>query len=167
MMGPEADRIVAANRSYAEGFSGAGAVRPSRNLAIVACMDARLDIFALLGLEIGDAHVIRNAGGIVTDDVFRSLTLSQRALGTREIVLVHHTDCGLQGVVDDDFAAELEAATGVVPGWRAGGFADPHADVAVSIERLRSSPFLLHRDLISGFVYDVDTGRLDPVAAGD
>jgi carbonic anhydrase len=166
-MGQEVNRIVAANRSYAEGFSGAGAVRPSRGLAIVACMDSRLDIFALLGLEIGDAHVIRNAGGIVTEDVVRSLTLSQRALGTREIVLVHHTDCGLQGVVDDEFAAELEAATGAAPEWRAGGFSDPHADVAVSIERLQSTPFLLHRDSIAGFVYDVDTGLLDPVAAGD
>lgn len=166
-MGPGAERIVAANGAYAEGFSGAGAVRPSRKLAVVSCMDSRMDLFAMLGLRVGDAHVIRNAGGIVTDDTIRSLTLSQRALGTREIVLVHHTDCGLHGVVDDDFAAELEAATGVAPGWRAGGFADPHADVAVSIERLRSSPFLLHRDLITGFVYDVDTGLLDLVPGGD
>lgn len=166
-MGPEAERIVAANQAYAGGFSGAGAVRPSRNLAVVACMDSRMDIFAMLGLRVGDAHVIRNAGGIVTDDTIRSLTLSQRALGTREIVLVHHTDCGLHGVADDDFAAELEAATGVVPEWRAGGFADPHDDVAVSIERLRSTPFLLHRGLISGFVYDVETGLLELVPAGD
>lgn len=165
-MAPEAERISAANRSYAEGFTGAGAVRPARHLAVVACMDSRMDIFAMLGLEVGDAHVIRNAGGIVTDDVIRSLTLSQRALGTREIVLVHHTDCGLLGVSDDDFAAELKADTGAVPSWRAGGFEDAHADVAESIRRLVASPFLLHRDRVSGFVYDVDTGRLLP-ADGD
>lgn len=162
-MGPEAERIAAANRSYAENFAGAGAVRPARHLAVVACMDSRMDIFAMLGLEVGDAHVIRNAGGIVTDDVIRSLTLSQRALGTREIVLVHHTDCGLLGVSDDDFAAELEADTGAIPEWRAGGFEDAHADVTESIQRLVASPFLLHRDRVTGFVYDVANGRLLPV----
>lgn len=162
----EAEAIRAANAAYAERFAGPRPVRPARRLAIVACMDSRMDVFALLGLAVGDAHVIRNAGGVVTADVERSLTLSQRALGTHEIVLVHHTDCGLQGVSDDEFAARLQAETGAVPAWTVGGFADPFEDVRRSMGLLRASPFLLHRDRLTGFVYDVDSGRLLPVDDG-
>ncbi|MXW94496.1 MAG: carbonic anhydrase [Acidimicrobiaceae bacterium] len=133
---------------------------PARRLAVVACMDARLDVLRILGLRAGEAHIIRDAGGVATDDVIRSLCLSQRALGTREVVLVHHTDCGLQLIDEDRFLAELEAETGSRPSWPLETFADPYEDVAESIRRLRSSPFLPHKDHIWGFVYDVDDGKL-------
>jgi carbonic anhydrase len=128
-------------------------------------MDSRLDVFATLGLNDGEAHVLRNAGGVVTDDVVRSLSISQRKLGTREIVLVHHTDCGMQTVSDDGFRAELQEATGMAPSFAIESFDDVDADVRQSIVRLRNSPFLLHRDAIRGFVYDVDTGLLREVQA--
>lgn len=164
-MSEDIDRIIAANRDYAAAFDASSRpVRPRRGLAVVACMDSRMDIFALLGLEVGDAHVIRNAGGIVTDDVIRSLCLSQRLLGTRQIVLVHHTDCGLEGVDDEEFSATLEDAVGAKPAWEAGGFTDAFEDVRASIRRIAGSPFIPHRDAVAGFVYDVDTGRLEPVA---
>lgn len=118
----------------------------------------------MLGLEVGDAHVIRNAGGLVVDDVIRSICLSQRVLGTREIVLIHHTNCGLEGISDDEFSRSLEDETGFVPSWQVGGFADAATDVRRAIRSLRDSPFIPHRDQISGFVFDVETGRLEPVA---
>lgn len=133
---------------------------PQLKLTVVACMDSRLDIFACLGLEQGQAHVIRNAGGIVTDDVVRSLAISQRKLGTREIILIHHTDCGMQMITDDGFRRELQEATGQAPPFAIESFTDVDADVRQSIARLRSSPFLEHRDSIHGYVYDVDTGVL-------
>lgn len=138
-------------------------LEPSRNLAIVACMDSRLDVFAALGLEDGEAHVLRNAGGAITDDVIRSLSISQRLLGTREVMLIHHTDCGMQKISDDGFRAELQADTGMAPSFAVESFSDLDAAVRQSILRVRSSPFLPHRDAVRGFVYDVDTHRLREV----
>jgi carbonic anhydrase len=123
-------------------------------------MDSRIDVFSVLGLDNGQAHVIRNAGGVVTDVVIRSLAISQRKLGTREIVLIHHTKCGMQTITDDGFRQELQDATGQAPAFAIESFTDLDADVRQSIARLRSSPFLAHRDSIRGFVYDVDTGAL-------
>lgn len=140
-------------------------VRPARHVAVLACMDSRLDVPAILGLDPGDAHVIRNAGGVVTPDAIRSLTISQRLLGTREIVLVHHTDCGMLKLSDDGFKAELQAEVGLSPDWAVESFDDVDEDVRNSINRLRSSPFLPHRDAIRGFVYEVETGRLREVGA--
>ncbi len=161
---PSADELLGNNAIYAEGFDPRGKrVEPVRRLAIVACMDSRMPIFPILGLDRGDAHIIRNAGGVVTDDVIRSLCLSQRALGTREILLLHHTDCGLQRVTEDGFNAELQAELGMKPPWALESFVDPWADVRQSINRLRLSPFIPHKDHIRGFVYEVETGRLDEV----
>jgi carbonic anhydrase len=140
-------------------------VRPSRRLAIVTCMDSRLDVFAALGLGDGEAHILRNAGGVITDDVIRSLAISQRKLGTREVMLIHHTDCGMQKLTDDGFRAELQQAAGVAPAFAIESFADVEADVRQSILRVRRSPFLAHRDAVRGFVYDVDTHRLAEVLA--
>jgi carbonic anhydrase len=138
-------------------------VQPSRRLAIVTCMDSRLDIFAALGLQKGEAHVLRNAGGIITDDVIRSLAISQRRLGTRETMLIHHTDCGMQKLSDDGFRAELQEATGIAPSFAIESFADVDADVRQSILRVRRTPFLPHREIVRGFVYDVDSHRLREV----
>ncbi len=138
-------------------------VNPSRRMVIVTCMDSRMDIFQILGLENGEAHIIRNAGGVVTDDVIRSLCLSQRKMGTREIILMHHTDCGLQHVSEDDFRASIEAEIGVRPWWALESFADPYADVRQSIQRLYMTPFLIHKEHVRGFVYDVDSGLLREV----
>jgi carbonic anhydrase len=135
-------------------------VRPSRQLAIVTCMDSRLDVFAALGLKDGEAHILRNAGGVITDDVIRSLAVSQRRLGTREVMLIHHTDCGMQSLSDDGFRAELRQATGVAPAFAIESFDDVEADVRQSILRVRRSAFLAHRDRVRGFVYDVDDHRL-------
>jgi carbonic anhydrase len=159
------DRLVANSATYLERshHDGSRPVRPGLGLAIVACMDSRLDLFALFGLAVGDAHVIRNAGGLITDDAVRSITISQRFLGTREIILVHHTDCGLHGLDDERFASELEAETGRRPGWKAGGFADPAEDVRRSIEAIRSDPFIPVKDSVRGFVFDVSSGLLDEV----
>lgn len=165
---PNADELAANNAAYASAFDGADLdVAPARRLAVVACMDARMDPYKMLGLANGDAHILRNGGGVVTDDVIRSLCLSQRLLGTREIILIHHTSCGLQTVDEASFKAELEAEVGVKPAWAVEGFQDPHADVRQSIQRLMLTPFLPHKDHIRGFVYDVDDGRLLPVEAGD
>ena len=161
---PTADELVASNRRFAETFADADlAAPPTRRMAIVTCMDARMDIFALLGLANGDAHVIRNGGGAVTDDAIRSLCLSQRYLGTREIVVMHHTACGLSGVTEDGVKADLEAELGVKPPWAIESFVDPHTDVLQSMKRLELSPFIRHKDHIRGFVYDVGTGRIDEV----
>jgi carbonic anhydrase len=135
-------------------------VRPARRLAIVTCMDSRLDVFAALGLRDGEAHILRNAGGVITDDVIRSLAVSQRRLGTREIMLIHHTDCGMQTLTDDGFRAELQAATGVAPAFAIESFSDLDADVRQSILRVRRSEFIPHRQAVRGFVYDVDSHRL-------
>lgn len=163
---PNADELLAHNVAYTEQFADQNlSLRPRRRLAIVACMDSRMDIFQMLGLSHGDAHVIRNAGGVVTDDVVRSLVVSQRSLGTREILLVHHTDCGLQSITEDAFKAELEAEVGIKPWWALESFSDPYTDTRQSINRLRHSPFVQHKDFIRGFVYDVADGRLNEVLA--
>jgi carbonic anhydrase len=160
------DELLAHNRAFAAAFDrGHLDVRPSLRLAIVACMDSRLDVFAALGLEDGQAHILRNAGGVITDDVIRSLAISQRRLGTEEIVLIHHTNCGLELITDDGFRAELQEATGMAPAFAIESFTDVEADVRQSMARLRHSPFLLHRDRVRGFVYDVDTGVLGEVDA--
>mgnify|MGYP003404713658 CR=1 FL=1 len=153
---PNVDELLAHNAQYVEAFAdGDLSLQPARHLAIVACMDSRMDIFQMLGLAQGDAHVIRNAGGVVTDDVIRSLVLSQRLLGTREIILVHHTNCGLQTITEDAFKAELEAEVGIKPWWALECFTDPYADVAQSMARLATSPFIPFKNNVSGFVYDV------------
>ena len=140
-------------------------VRPSGRLAIVSCMDSRLDLFAALGLREGQAHILRNAGGVVTDDVVRSLAISQRRLGTTHVMLIHHTDCGLEQVTDDGFRAELQRSTGMAPPFAIESFTDVEADVRQSIVRIRHSVFLAHRDAVRGFVYETDTGRLREVRA--
>jgi carbonic anhydrase len=158
------DQLLANNERYAGALSDQHLdLRPARALAIVTCMDSRLNVFAALGLDDGDAHVLRNAGGVVTDDVIRSLAISQRLLGTRAIVLIHHTDCGMQKLSDDAFRAELQEATGVAPEFAIESFKDLDANVRQSILRVERSPFLLHRDQVRGFVYDVDTHRLREV----
>ena len=160
------DELLANNRAFAEPLADRHLdVEPSRRLAIVTCMDSRLDVFAALGLGDGEAHVLRNAGGVVTDDTIRSLALSQRKLGTREVMLIHHTDCGLEKVTDDGFSDELAAAAGVAPEFPIGAFSDVDRAVRESIERVRKSPFLPHRDTVRGFVYDVDTHKLREVQA--
>jgi carbonic anhydrase len=161
---PSADELLARNAEYVAAFDDAGhPVAPSRRLAIVACMDPRMDIFRILGLGKGDAHIIRNAGGVITDDVIRSLCLSQRLLDTREIMLLHHTDCALQRITEDGFKAEIEEELGIRPWWALESFTDPYADVRQSIQRLLLTPFLPNKDHIRGFVYDVTTGRLHEV----
>jgi carbonic anhydrase len=165
---PTTDELVALNADFAAQFADHDLqISPSRQMAVVACMDSRMDIFKLLGLENGEAHIIRNAGGVVTDDVIRSLCLSQRKLGTKEIVLVHHTNCGLQLVSEDEFKAELEAELGVKPWWALEPFTDPYADVRQSMQRLQLTPFVMHKEFIRGFVYDVTTGRLNEVTLAD
>jgi len=159
------DELLAANTSFAEGFSTPGLPGPpSRGVAVVACMDAQLDVYRVLGLGDGEAHVIRNAGGVVTDDVLRSLAVSQRKLSTREVVLIHHTKCGMATFTDDDFVAELEADTGQRPTWVPGTFPDTEQDVRDSLAAVRDCPFLVHTDAVRGFVYDVDTGSLTEVS---
>ncbi len=158
------DELLANAAAYAEGFDkGDLPLPPARRLAIVACMDARLAPFALLGLQEGDAHVIRNAGGAVTPDVIRSLAISQRLLGTEEIMLIHHTGCGMLTFRDDEFRAQLEQETGVRPDWPAETFSDLEADVRQSIARIKASPFIPRKDVVRGFVYEVETGRLREV----
>ena len=127
-------------------------------------MDARLNVYAILGLEEGQAHVIRNAGGVITDDEIRSLAISQRLLGTREIILIHHTDCGMLTFTDDDFKAAIQADTGIKPAWSAEAFGDLDTDVRQSIARIKASPFIPHKDSVRGFVFDVATGKLNEVA---
>jgi carbonic anhydrase len=158
------DQLVANNVAFTERHGRRHLdIRPSRRLAIVACMDSRLDIFAALGLKEGEAHILRNAGGAVTDDVVRSLAISQRRLGTTEIMLIHHTDCGMQKITDDGFRAELQESVGMAPSFAIESFADVEADVRQSIMRVRRSVFIAHRDGVRGFVYETDTGRLREV----
>jgi carbonic anhydrase len=161
---PNADELVANNRHFATGFADHGlALSPRRHLAVVACMDSRMDIFQMLGMAHGDAHIIRNAGGVVTDDVVRSLVVSQRLLGTREVILVHHTDCGLQRVTEDEFKHQIEEECGIRPWWALESFRDPVQSVRQNMKRLRLSPFIVHKMNIRGFVYDVDDGVLHEV----
>jgi carbonic anhydrase len=137
--------------------------QPSRHLAIVTCMDCRIDLGRALGLELGQAHVLRNAGGVVTDDVIRSLAISQRKLGTREVLVIHHSGCGMQGVSEDDFRAELQRDAGVAPSFAIEGFPDLEEDVRQSVRRVRNSPFLPHRSQVRGYVLDIDTQELREV----
>ncbi len=154
------DELLANNATYAEGFSGALPLPPARKVAVVACMDARLHVPAILGLDEGDAHIIRNAGGVVTDDTVRSLAISQRLLGTEEIVLIHHTDCGMLTFTDDEFAQSLENDTGRRPTWAPEAFSDLDTDMRQSIERIKSDPFVPNQDSVRGFVFDVASGEL-------
>jgi carbonic anhydrase len=158
------DELVENNQRYAEQFEkGSLPLPPAKGVAVVACMDARLHVSKLLGLTEGDAHIIRNAGGVVTDDEIRSLAISQRLLGTREIVLIHHTDCGMLTFKDDDFRHQIEEETGVRPEWAAEAFSDLDSDVRQNIARIKASPFIPHKDSVRGFVYEVETGRLREV----
>ena len=162
------EELLANNRAFADSLPERHIdVRPRRQLAIVTCMDSRLDVFAALGLQDGEAHILRNAGGVITDDVIRSLAVSQRRLGTREVMLIHHTDCGMQSLSDDGFRAELQQATGVAPAFAIESFDDVEADVRQSILRVRRSAFLPHRDRVRGFVYDVDDHRLREISVDE
>ena len=159
------DEVLESNARYAESFDkGSLPLPPARGLAVVACMDARLDTHKLLGLDEGDAHVIRNAGGVVSDDVIRSLVISQRLLGTREIVLIHHTDCGMLTFRDDDVKDTIEADTGLRPAFALEAFGDLEQDVRQSISRIQANPFIPLKDQVRGFVYDCATGWLNEVA---
>lgn len=157
------DDLVNANRSYAAYAAIPAEGRPSQQLAVLTCMDTRLDPLAGLGLAIGQAHVIRNAGGLVTDDALRSLAISQRALGTRSVVVLHHTRCGMQGFDDVQFRADCAADADDAPAWDVPGFTDPVEQVRESLARLRSCGWLLHHDDVRGFVWDVDSGRISEV----
>jgi carbonic anhydrase len=159
------DDLLTNARAYASHFDrGDLPMPPALHVAVVACMDARLNPYGLLGLSEGDAHVIRNAGGVVTEDEVRSLTISQRLLGTREIILIHHTDCGMLTFTDDDFKAQIEADTGLRPSWAAESFRDPAQDVRQSLARIQASPFIPHKDQVRGFVYSVTDGTLTEVS---
>ena len=159
------DELVKNNAAYAESFDkGDLPLPPARGVAVVACMDARLDVHKILGLEEGDAHVIRNAGGVITDDEIRSLTISQRLLGTREIVLIHHTDCGMLTFTDEELRQQIHDEAGIKPHFSMESFSDLEEDVRQSIARIRHSPFIPHKDSVRGFVYEVETGRLREVA---
>ena len=157
------DDLLANNAEYATSFSGPLPLPPAKGVAVLACMDARLDVYRLLGLNEGEAHVIRNAGGVVTDDAIRSLTISQRLLGTTEIILIHHTDCGMLTFTDDSFKADIQSDTGIKPHWSPEAFADLEADVRQSIARIKASPFVPNRNAVRGFIFDVATGKLTEV----
>jgi carbonic anhydrase len=158
------DELVANNESYAAQFDkGDLPLPPGRKVAVVACMDARLNPYGILGLNEGDAHVIRNAGGVVTDDEIRSLAISQRLLGTEEIMLIHHTDCGMLTFSDDDFKHQIEEDTGIKPQWAVEAFSDLDQDVRQSLGRIKASPFIPHKEHVRGFVYEVETGKLREV----
>jgi carbonic anhydrase len=160
------DDLLRNAETYAASFDkGNLAMPPAKHVAVVACMDARLNPYGILGLSEGDAHIIRNAGGVVTEDVVRSLALSQRLLGTREIILIHHTDCGMLTFKDDEVKAQIEADTGIRPNFALEAFPDPDKDVAQSMARIAASPFIPHKDQVRGFVYDVASGRLREVTA--
>jgi carbonic anhydrase len=159
------DELLQNAERYAEGFDqGELPLPPGKRIAVVACMDARLNPYGLLGLNEGDAHVIRNAGGVITDDEIRSLSISQRLLGTEEIILIHHTECGMLTFSDDEFRRQVQADTGIKPEWAAEAFDDVEEDVRQSIARIRNSPFIPRKDSVRGFVYDVKTGKLAEVS---
>ncbi|MCW2785666.1 MAG: Carbonic anhydrase [Marmoricola sp.] len=157
------DEFLTSNKDYQAGFDGPLPLPPARKVAVLACMDARLDPAKILGLSEGDAHVIRNAGGVATEDALRSLTISQRLLGTEEIVLVHHTDCGMVTFSDDEFRQGIEKETGIRPTWSSEAFPDAADDVVQSINRIKASPFIPKTDNVRGFVFDVATGGLEEV----
>ena len=158
------DELLRNCQDYAASFThGDLPMPPARQVAVVACMDARLNVYGLLGLREGEAHVIRNAGGVVTDDVIRSLTISQRLLGTREVILIHHTDCGMLTFKDDEVKADIEADTGLRPHFALEAFSDLERDVRQSIARIKHSPFVLNKDSVRGFIFDVTTGKLQEV----
>jgi carbonic anhydrase len=154
---------LANNATYAKSFDGPLPLPPSKHVAVVACMDARLDVYRLLGINEGEAHVIRNAGGVVTDDAIRSLAISQRLLGTKEVILIHHTDCGMLTFTDDDFKRSLQEDTGVKPPWSAEAFPDLAEDVRQSLRRIENSPFVTQHESLRGFIFDVATGKLEEV----
>jgi carbonic anhydrase len=159
------DELLANNEAYAAQFDkGDLPLPPARKIAIVACMDARVSPYPMLGLTEGDAHVIRNAGGVVTDDEIRSLAISQRLLGTEEIILIHHTDCGMLTFTDDEFKRSIQDEVGIKPEWAAESFGDLDEDVRQSIARIKASPFIPNKDSVRGFVYDVETGKLNEVS---
>ena len=159
------DELLRNNADFASSFSkGDLPMPPGKHLAVVACMDARLNVYALLGLEEGQAHVIRNAGGVVTEDVIRSLAISQRLLGTSEVILVHHTDCGMLTFTDDQVKADIEADTGLRPHFALEAFSDLERDIRQSIARIKASPFVANKDSVRGFIFDVTTGKLQEVA---
>ena len=158
------DELLRKNASYARSFDkGSLPLPPAKHLAVLACMDARLDVHKILGLNEGDAHVIRNAGGVVSEDVIRSLAISQRLLGTREIVLIHHTDCGMLTFKDDDVKRQIESDTGIRPAFSLEAFPDLDEDVRQSIARIQASPFIPNKSSVRGFVYDVKSGKLEEV----
>jgi carbonic anhydrase len=160
------DQLLTNNARYADSFTkGDLPMPPGLKLAVLACMDARLDVHKILGLDEGDAHVIRNAGGVATDDAIRSLVISQRLLGTEEIVLMHHTDCGMLTFQDDEVKRQIEEETGIRPAFAMEAFRDVAQDVRQSIRRINGSPFISHKASVRGFIYDVKTGRLSEVAS--
>ena len=158
------DELLENNKAYVDSFDKADLpLPPGKKVAVVACMDARLNVYGALGLSEGDAHVIRNAGGVVTDDEIRSLAISQRLLGTEEIILIHHTDCGMLTFSDDEFRNAIQQETGIKPEWAAESFSDLDADVRQSIARIKASPFIPRTESVRGFIYEVETGRLREV----
>ena len=157
------DELLANNARYAADFTGPLPLPPGKGVAVIACMDARLNVYGILGLNEGDAHVIRNAGGVVTDDEIRSLAISQRLLGTTEIILIHHTECGMLTFTDDAFKKAIQDETGIKPAWSAEAFSDLETDVRQSKARIEASPFVPHKEAIRGFIFDVATGKLDEV----
>jgi carbonic anhydrase len=157
------DEYLKNNEVYASSFTGPLPLPPSKHVAVVACMDARLDVYRILGLGDGEAHVIRNAGGVVTNDEIRSLAISQRLLGTKEIILIHHTDCGMLTFTDDGFKQQIHDDTGIKPEWAAEAFVDLDEDVRQSLRRIEASPFVTKHESLRGFVFDVATGKLNEV----
>lgn len=157
------DHLIHANAVYAGAFPGPRPLRPKLRLTVIACMDSRLDLFGALGLDIGDAHLIRNAGGLPTEEVLRSLALSQHKLGTREVVIIHHTECGMENFDDVEFRADLEAQSGVRPSWDVPGFTDLHDTMRSSIRTVRECGWLPHRDDVRGFIFDVATAKIEEV----
>lgn len=157
------DQYLANNREFAKTFNGPLPLPPSKQIAVLACMDARLDVYSILGIQDGESHVIRNAGGVVTDDEIRSLAISQRLLGTKEIILIHHTDCGMLTFTDDGFKESIAQETGIKPEWAAEAFDSLEVDVQRSIRRIKASPFIPHTDQVRGFIFDVATGLLNEV----
>jgi carbonic anhydrase len=158
------DELIANNAEYVASFSGPLPLPPAKHVAVVACMDARINVYGVLGLREGEAHVIRNAGGVITEDEIRSLAISQRLLGTEEIILIHHTDCGMLTFTDDGFKQSIQDETGLKPSWAAESFTDLDTDVRQSIARIKASPFIPRKDSVRGFVFDVATGKLNEVS---
>lgn len=157
------DDYLANNANYASNFQGPLPLPPSKHVAVLACMDARLDVYRALGINEGESHVIRNAGGVATDDAIRSLAISQRLLGTKEIILIHHTDCGMLTFNDDEFKRSIQEETGVKPPWAAEAFPDIADDVRQSLRRIENSPFVTKHESLRGFIFDVATGKLEEV----